>query len=73
MGLRATAWGLLVLSALALGAAPDAGMVEDFYASRGRRALVQIAPDRDRADLDGQLALGGWTSRTARPTRVITV
>jgi arginase len=49
-------------SALPLGAAPDAAAVEDFYASRGRRALVQIAPDTDRADLDEQLALRGWTS-----------
>jgi arginase len=49
-------------SALPLGAAPDAAMVEDFYASRGRRALVQIAPDTDRADLDEQLARRGWTS-----------
>ena len=49
-------------SALPLGAAPDAAMVEHFYASRGRRALVQIAPDADRADLDERLALRGWTS-----------
>jgi ribosomal protein S18 acetylase RimI-like enzyme len=49
-------------SALPLGAAPDAATVEDFYARRGRRALVQIAPDRDRADLDEQLARWGWTS-----------
>ena len=55
-------------SALPLGAAPDAAMVEDFYASRGRRALVQIAPDTDRADLDEQLARRGW--RRDGPTDV---
>ena len=49
-------------SALPLRAAPDAGMVEDFYTTRGRQALVQIAPDTDRAELDEQLALRGWTS-----------
>ena len=48
-------------SALPLGAAPNAAMVEDFYAGRGCRALVQIAPDTDRADLDAQLARRGWT------------
>jgi ribosomal protein S18 acetylase RimI-like enzyme len=56
-------------SALPLGASPDAAMVEDFYASRGRRALVQIAPDTDRADLDEQLARRGWTS--GGPTDVL--
>jgi len=56
-------------SALPLGASPDAAMVEDFYASRGRRALVQIAPDTDRADLDERLAGRGWTS--GGPTDVL--
>jgi ribosomal protein S18 acetylase RimI-like enzyme len=49
-------------SALALGAGHgDPALVEDFYARRGVRALVQVAPAEERLGLDGELAGRGWT------------
>jgi GNAT superfamily N-acetyltransferase len=49
-------------SALPVGDAPHARVVEEFYARRGRRALVQIAPAEVRGGLDRELARMGWTS-----------
>jgi GNAT superfamily N-acetyltransferase len=39
----------------------DPAVVEDFYAHRGVRALVQVAPAEERAGLDAELARRGWT------------
>jgi GNAT superfamily N-acetyltransferase len=57
-------------SALPVGDAPDAGVVEEFYARRGRPALVQIAPAEVRSGLDQELARRGWTSEG--PTDILT-
>lgn len=38
----------------------DLARVEDFYARRGARALVQVAPAEQRAGLDSELARRGW-------------
>lgn len=38
-------------------------MVEDFYARRERRALVQISPAEQHARLDAELARRGWSSQ----------
>jgi ribosomal protein S18 acetylase RimI-like enzyme len=49
-------------SALPLGG--DHGnpaLVEDFYARRGTRALVQVSPAEGRTGLDAELAGRGWT------------
>jgi GNAT superfamily N-acetyltransferase len=57
-------------SALAHGSGElDPAVVEDFYARRGRRALVQIAPAEARAGLDDELARRGWS--TEGPTDVL--
>jgi GNAT superfamily N-acetyltransferase len=54
-------------SALPLGEAParDIGAVEDFYARRGGRALVQISPAQTYAGLDAELARRGWSAQGA--------
>jgi ribosomal protein S18 acetylase RimI-like enzyme len=44
-------------------------VVEDFYARRRARALVQIAPAEARSGLDADLARRGWT--TTGPTDVL--
>jgi ribosomal protein S18 acetylase RimI-like enzyme len=53
-------------SALALGDGDrngrDLAPVVEFYARRGRRALVQIAPAEARTALDAELASRGWPS-----------
>jgi N-acetylglutamate synthase len=56
-------------SALPVGEASDASAVEEFYARRGRRALVQIAPAEARGRLDADLARRGWASEG--PTDVL--
>jgi ribosomal protein S18 acetylase RimI-like enzyme len=58
-------------SALPLGdaGAHDSAVVEDFYARRGARALVQIAPAEARSGLDARLARRGWS--TSGPTDVL--
>jgi hypothetical protein len=49
-------------SALALGDDNgDPALVEEFYARRGARALVQVAPAEQRTGLDAELAARGWT------------
>jgi len=49
-------------SALALdGHHGDPAVVEDFYARRGERALVQVSPAEARTALDADLARRGWT------------
>src|SRR6185437_12279408 len=49
-------------SALALdGDHGDPALVEDFYARRGARALVQVSPAEERTGLDAELAGRGWT------------
>jgi ribosomal protein S18 acetylase RimI-like enzyme len=48
-------------SALPLADHPDPALVEDFYARRGARALVQVSPAEERAGLDAELARRGWT------------
>ena len=49
-------------SALALGGDfADPALVEDFYARRASRALVQVAPAEQRTGLDAELAARGWT------------
>src|SRR3954449_12099105 len=48
-------------SALPLADHPDPALVEDFYARRGVRALVQVSPAEERTDLDAELARRGWT------------
>jgi ribosomal protein S18 acetylase RimI-like enzyme len=40
--------------------ARDVAVVEDFYARRGRRALVQLLPAGAHAALDAELAGRGW-------------
>jgi N-acetylglutamate synthase len=37
------------------------GLVEDFYARHGARALVQVSPAEDHASLDSELARRGWS------------
>src|SRR6185312_13805286 len=39
----------------------DPALVEDFYARRGARALVQVSPAEERAGLDAELDGRGWT------------
>jgi N-acetylglutamate synthase len=39
----------------------DVALVEDFYARRGARALVQVSPAEERTGLDAELARRGWT------------
>jgi N-acetylglutamate synthase len=39
----------------------DVGLVEDFYARHGARALVQVSPSEDHASLDSELARRGWS------------
>ena len=39
----------------------DLACVEDFYARRGARALVQVSPAEERTGLDAELARRGWT------------
>ena len=36
-------------------------LVEDFYARRGARALVQVSPAEQRTAPDSELAGRGWT------------
>jgi ribosomal protein S18 acetylase RimI-like enzyme len=54
-------------SALPLGDghARDIGVVEDFYARRGSRAVVQISPAQTHARLDDELARRGWAAQGA--------
>jgi GNAT superfamily N-acetyltransferase len=47
-------------SALPLADGGDPGVVEDFYARRGLRPLVQISPSEELARLDADLARRGW-------------
>jgi GNAT superfamily N-acetyltransferase len=49
----------------------DLALVEDFYARRGARALVQVSPAEERAGLDAELAGRGWTREG--PTDVLVV
>jgi ribosomal protein S18 acetylase RimI-like enzyme len=50
-------------SALPLGAGGrDLAIVEDFYARRGARALVQVSPAEEHMRLDAELARRGWSS-----------
>lgn len=39
----------------------DLALVEDFYARRSVRALVQVSPAEQRTGLDAELARRGWT------------
>jgi arginase len=48
-------------SALPLADHPDPALVEDFYARRGARALVQVSPAEERTGLDAELARREWT------------
>ncbi len=48
-------------SALPLADLPDPALVEDFYARREARALVQVSPAEQRSGLDAELARRGWT------------
>jgi GNAT superfamily N-acetyltransferase len=48
-------------SALPLADDPDPALVEDFYARRGARALVQVSPAEERTGLDAELARRKWT------------
>jgi ribosomal protein S18 acetylase RimI-like enzyme len=48
-------------SALPLADHPDPALVEDFYARRGVRALVQVSPAEERTGLDAELARRRWT------------
>jgi GNAT superfamily N-acetyltransferase len=43
----------------------DLACVEDFYARRGTRALVQVSPAEERTGLDAELAGRGWTREGA--------
>lgn len=43
----------------------DLACVEDFYARRGARALVQVSPAEERTGLDAELTRRGWTSEGA--------
>src|SRR5215208_8120715 len=52
-------------SALPLADRPDPALVEDFYARRGARALVQVSPAEERTGLDAELARRGWTREGA--------
>src|SRR4051812_1361310 len=54
-------------SALPLADHPDPALVEDFYARRGARALVQVSPAEERAGLDAELARRGGRAK-GRPT-----
>jgi N-acetylglutamate synthase len=47
-------------SALPLADGGDPEVVEDLYARRGLRPLVQISPSEERARLDADLARRGW-------------
>jgi N-acetylglutamate synthase len=48
-------------SALPLADRPDPALVENFYARRGARALVQVSPAEERTGLDAELGRRGWT------------
>jgi RimJ/RimL family protein N-acetyltransferase len=49
-------------SALPLAGGPgDLALVEDFYARRGARALVQVSPAEECTGIDAELARRGWT------------
>ena len=52
-------------SALPLGDHPDTAVVEDFYARRGVRTLVQVSPAEERTGLDAELARRKWTREGA--------
>jgi N-acetylglutamate synthase len=52
-------------SALPLADRPDPALVEDFYARRGARALVQVSPAEERTGLDAELARREWTREGA--------
>jgi GNAT superfamily N-acetyltransferase len=57
-------------SALPVGdARGDPALVEDFYARRGGRALVQVSPAEAWTSLDEELARRGWSSEG--PTDVL--
>jgi GNAT superfamily N-acetyltransferase len=57
-------------SALPVGDAhADPALVEDFYARRGGRALVQVSPAEARTSLDAELDRRGWSSEG--PTDVL--
>ena len=57
-------------SALPVGGGdPDPALVEDFYARRGARALVQVSPTEAWMSLDAALAADGWSSEG--PTDVL--
>ena len=57
-------------SALPIGAAGrDPALVEEFYARRGGRALVQVSPAEAWTSLDSELARRGWSSEG--PTDVL--
>ena len=57
-------------SALPVGDAHgDPALVEDFYARRGGRALVQVSPAEAWTSLDSELARRGWCSEG--PTDVL--
>jgi N-acetylglutamate synthase len=43
----------------------DPALVEDFYARRGARALVQVSPAEERTGLDADLARRGWAREGA--------
>ncbi len=43
----------------------DLACVEDLYARRAARALVQVSPAEERTGLDAELARRGWTSEGA--------
>ena len=47
----------------------DPALVEDFYARRGGRALVQVSPAEAWTSLDSELARRGWSSEG--PTDVL--
>ena len=47
----------------------DPALVEDFYARRGARALVQVSPAEAWTSLDAELARRGWSSEG--PTDVL--
>jgi GNAT superfamily N-acetyltransferase len=43
----------------------DLALLEDFYARRGARTLVQVSPAEERTGLDADLARRGWTREGA--------
>src|SRR3954454_23597054 len=56
-------------SALPLADRPDPALVQDFYARRGARALVQVSPAEERTGLDAELA--GREGTREGPTDVL--